>query len=62
MADAIATESAEGEAAQAYANVIAVKSGTEDSEKTKALVKAIQSDAVKQYIEDTYNGAVVVVF
>ncbi len=62
VADAIATESDEGEAAKAYVNVIAVKEGTEDSDKIKALVKALQSDAVKAYIDDTYNGAVVALF
>ena len=62
VADAIATESDEGEAAKAYVNVIAVKEGTEDSDKIKALVKALQSDAVKAYIDHTYNGAVVALF
>ncbi len=62
VADAIATESDEGEAAKAYMNVIAVKEGTEDSDKIKALVKALQSDAVKAYLDDTYNGAVVALF
>ena len=62
VADAIATESDEGEAAKAYVNVIAVKEGTEDSDKIKALVKALQSDVVKAYIDDTYNGAVVALF
>ena len=28
----------------------------------QALVKALQSDAVKEYIEKTYNGAVVAIF
>lgn len=40
-------------------NFIVVKEGSEDSDKTKALVKAIQSDAVKKYIEDTYKGSVI---
>lgn len=62
VADAIATESDEGEAAKAYVNVIAVKEGTEDSEKIQALVKALQSDAVKAYIDETYDGAVVALF
>ena len=37
-------------------------SGDENSAKIQALVKALQSDAVKQYISDTYNGAVVAIF
>ncbi len=40
-------------------NFVVVKQGNEDSEKTKALVAAIQSDAVKEYIESTYKGAVI---
>ncbi|NGM18337.1 metal ABC transporter substrate-binding protein [Eggerthellaceae bacterium zg-893] len=62
VADAIATEASEGEAAKAYANVVAVKIGNENSEKTQALVEALQSSQVKQFIEETYSGAVVPVF
>lgn len=40
-------------------NFLVVKQGNEGSEKTKALVAAIQSDAVQKYIEDTYKGAVI---
>ena len=60
--DALAIEDASGDAAQTYANVVAVAAGNENSEKTLALVKALQSDAVKQFIADTYNGAVVAIF
>lgn len=62
VSDALAIESAEGAAAEAYGNVLAVKEGNENSEAVKALVKALQSNEVKQYIEDTYNGAVVAMF
>lgn len=62
LADAIAVESAESLAAQTYGNIVAVRQGEESSEKTKALVDAILSDAVEEYIEDTYAGAVVPVF
>lgn len=40
-------------------NFLVVKQGNEDTEKTKALVAAIQSDAVKEYIESTYKGSVI---
>ena len=43
-------------------NVLAVKEGNESSEGIQALVKALQSDAVKTFIEDTYDGAVVPLF
>lgn len=56
--DSLAVESETGEAAKVYVNVVAVKEGNENSDKTKALIKALQSDKVKKYIEDTYEGAV----
>ena len=62
VSDALATENADGDAAQTYANVVAVRSGDENSPKIQALIKALQSDAVKQYIAETYNGAVVAIF
>lgn len=40
-------------------NFFVVRQGEEESEKSKALIKAIQSDAVKQYIEETYKGSVI---
>ncbi|WP_026658315.1 MetQ/NlpA family ABC transporter substrate-binding protein [Butyrivibrio sp. AC2005] len=40
-------------------NFLVVKDGTQDSDKIKALVKALQSDEVKAYIEETYKGAVI---
>ena len=61
-ADALAIEDASGDAAQTYANVIAVRNGDENSEKIQALVNALMTDAVKDYIADTYDGAVVAIF
>ncbi len=40
-------------------NFIVVLQGNEETEKTRALVEAMNSDAVKQYIEDTYKGSVI---
>lgn len=60
--DALAIEDASGDAAQTYANIVAVKAGNEESEKTQVLVKALLTDAVKAFIEETYNGAVVAIF
>lgn len=57
--DALAYESADSEAAQTYANIVAVKEGKEDSEKIKVLVEALKSDTVKAFIGSTYEGAVV---
>ena len=60
--DALATENTDSEAAETYANVVAVRAGDENSEKIQALVKALQSDAVKQFITETYDGSVVALF
>lgn len=62
VSDALEIEATDSEAAETYANVIAVKAGNEDTEKTQALVEAIQSDEVKEYIEENYNGSVVTVY
>lgn len=57
--DALATESASGDAIQQYVNVIAVKEGNESLPKIKALTDALHSDTIVKYINDTYQGAVV---
>lgn len=57
--DALATESAEGDAIQQYVNVIAVKEGNESSAKIKALTDALHSETAVKYINDNYQGAVV---
>ena len=59
VADALAVEAADGAAAEAYVNVIAVMAGNENSEKIQALVKALMSEEVKNFINETYAGAVV---
>ena len=62
VSDALAVESADGEAAQAYVNVLAVKEGRETDPAIQALAAALCSDEVKTYIEENYSGAVVAVF
>lgn len=42
-----------------YANIIAVRSEDKDNPAIKKLVEALQSEETRQYIEDTYNGAVI---
>lgn len=59
---AITFESSDSAAAKTYANIIAVKKGNEDSEKSKALLKAMTSDKIKKFIEKKYGKAVVPVF
>lgn len=60
--DALALEDASSEAAQTFANVIVVKEGNENNEAVKALVKALQRDKVKDYINNTYEGNVLPIF
>ena len=62
ISDALAIESAEGEAVTAYANVLTVKEGHESDEGIQALLAALESDEVKTFIEETYDGAVVPLF
>ena len=53
--DSIAIESKDSP----YSNVIAVRADNKDSEKIKALSKAVTSPEVKKFIEEKYNGAII---
>lgn len=57
--DSIAFEASDSEAAKTYVNIVAVMEGNENNAEIKALVDALKSDTIKQYIKDTYDGAVV---
>lgn len=59
---ALANEDAAGEAAQIYANIIACREGDESSAKIQALVAALSTEKVANYINETYDGAVVPAF
>ncbi len=56
---AIEIEEFDDETTVSRTNFIVVRSGEEDSEKSKALKAAIQSDEVKAYIEENYKGSVI---
>lgn len=58
--DALAYEKSDSEEAKTYVNVIAVKEGNENSEKIKALVDVLKSDSIKKFIDEKYDGAVIV--
>lgn len=58
----LVTEEKTSEAAQQYANIVAVRQGDEDREDIRALVQALQSDEVRTFIEQTYGNTVVPVF
>lgn len=56
-------EAADSECAQTYANILAVAEQNKDADLTKALVAAITSQAVKDYISTTYSdGSVLCIF
>lgn len=57
--DSVAYESNDSTAAKTYVNIIAVEEGNENNDGIKALVSVLKSDSIKQYINDTYDGAVV---
>lgn len=57
--DSVAHEAADSEAAKTYVNVIAVKEGNENSEGIKALVEALKSEELTQFITDHYDGAAI---
>jgi D-methionine transport system substrate-binding protein len=45
-----------------YVNILAVKEGNENNEAIQALVAALHSDTIRDYINETYGGAVVPAF
>ncbi len=57
--DAVAYEASDSTAAKTYVNVLVVKEGNENNEGIQALVDVLNSEEIKQYIVDTYDGAVV---
>ena len=62
LTDALAVEAADSLAAETYGNVLVVKEGNEKNEAIQALVNTLLSDEVREYINSTYEGAVVPVF
>lgn len=57
--DSIAYEKSDSEAAKTYVNVIAVKEGNENNDGIKALIEVLKSDAITDYINNAYDGAVI---
>ena len=56
LEDSIAIESGEG---NPYVNVIAVRSGDEDREEIKALLEVLNSQEIKDFLLEKYEGAVI---
>lgn len=42
-----------------FANIVAIRKGEENNPKLKALLKALQSDKIKSFIQEKYEGEVV---
>ena len=59
--DALAVEDASGDGAKTYANILCVKEGNEENEAVLALLDVLQSEEVAQFIDETYEGAVVAI-
>lgn len=55
VSDSLAVEGS----SSAYSNIVAVKEGTENTDKIKALVAALESQTVADFITEKYEGAVV---
>ena len=57
--DSIAYEKSDSDAAKTYVNVLVVKEGNENNEGLQALADVLKSDEIKEFINKTYDGAVV---
>lgn len=62
LADGLAAEAADSEAAQTFGNVFVAKAGSETRPEILAVYEALTSDASRAFIEEKYQGAVVPVF
>lgn len=60
--DALIAESPNSDESYQYINYLVVKEGNESTNKTKALIEALESEDVRNYIKDAYSGSVIVAF
>lgn len=60
--DPLISEKVGGIAAKTYENIIVVKKGSENTDKIKALIKALKTDEVRNFINKNYHGSVLPVF
>jgi D-methionine transport system substrate-binding protein len=60
--DALAIEDKDSLAAVTYANILCVKEGNETNQAALDLLDSLHTDAVRDYINNTYDGAVVPTF
>ena len=57
--DALVSEDTNSDSAQTYANIVAVKAGHENDPAIVALVEALHSEEIQNFINETYSGSVV---
>ncbi len=62
VSQALAVEANDGLAAQTYGNIIATSPDKAEDPAVKALVEVLQGPEVAQFINETYDGAVVPLF
>ena len=60
--DALAKEEKDSIAATTYGNIVAIRAGEENRAEIQALVAALQSDQVKNFIAEKYQGSVISIF
>ncbi len=60
--NALALEDKNSETAQTFGNIVVVKEGNENNEEIKALVNALKSDKVKNFINEKYENSVIPLF
>ena len=58
----LVTEDKTSEIAQRMANIIAVRSGKEESAKTKVLIESLSQDNIRDFITSKYSGSVIAMF
>lgn len=57
--DALAIESADSDAANVYGNILVVHECNKNNKLVAALLECLQSDTIKEFINNTYEGSVV---
>lgn len=57
--DALAIEAADSDAANVYGNILVVHECNKDNKLVKALLECLQSETIKNYINNTFEGSVV---
>jgi len=60
--DSVAAEDKDSVSAQTYANYVVVKAGNENDERVQTLIRVLNSNEVRDFINERYEGRVIPVF